>query len=357
MNQRALSSRNHPLTMLVAIARQWAASYLGLALLAALAAGLLIGWAVFGGIIAPVVYVDAKPSRLSAQYQEVLLSYAADSYVCFSPPIEEVAKRLGEGWTKAQVISRIDQMIQARRPGADRLSVLKDSLIAYPSEVGPIAVPRSTDGSLGLIAGALMVIVVFGVLVVRRIRLDRVPPATDGAAPASHGLSAPPPVAANPPPVKREAEDKPAWPGEGREPLAQYETSYALGHDRYDESFNIETRSGDFLGECGVGIAEVVGSGAPDKVAALEVWLFDKNDIRTLTKVLMGEQCYHNEGLRAKLAPKGDAVLAKKDDVFTLQTQTLRVKVRIDNLVYGPAGGAAYFQQVDIKLAAWNMGP
>ena len=34
--------------------------------------------------------------------------------------------------------------------------------------------------------------------------------------------------------------------------------------------------------------------GEPKKVAALEIWLFDKNDIKTATKVLMSEHAYND---------------------------------------------------------------
>ena len=80
------------------------------------------------------------------QYQEVMISYAADSYVIGYTPIEEVARRLGEGWTKQQVINRIDEMIRAGRPGADRLNALKGALINYPGEVGPLA-PREPENA------------------------------------------------------------------------------------------------------------------------------------------------------------------------------------------------------------------
>ncbi|HZY41013.1 MAG TPA: hypothetical protein VFF59_03345, partial [Anaerolineae bacterium] len=228
MNQRTPSSRNHQLKMFASMARQLAASYLGPVLLGTLVVGLLIGWFLFGWVIAPVVYTDAMPSRLSPQYQEVLLSYAADSYVSFYPPIEEVAKRLGEGWTKAQVISRIDQMLAAGRPGADRLSALKSGLLSFQGEVGPVPAPREIEpadnNSIGLIALVLVAIVAFGVLVVSRIRSEPVRPAAD-AVPATHGPSTPPPAADDTqpfsPPVGREAGgarpvDKPAWIGEGQ---------------------------------------------------------------------------------------------------------------------------------------------
>ena len=68
-------------------------------------------------------------------------------------------------------------------------------------------------------------------------------------------------------------------------------TTYVLGDDLYDESFSIDTASGDFLGEYGVGVSETIGVGEPKKVTALEIWLFDKNDIKTATKVLMSSAC------------------------------------------------------------------
>jgi hypothetical protein len=148
--------------------------------------------------------------------------------------------------------------------------------------------------------------------------------------------------------------EKSDWTGEERPPLSQYKTVYAIGDDRYDMSFSIENESGDFLGECGVGVSETIGSGSPNKVTALEVWLFDKNDIRTLTKVLMSEQCYNDAALRAKLAPKGEAVLVHAGDIVPLLTQTLKINARIDDVVYGDSS-KSYFQQMTIQIGAWSL--
>jgi hypothetical protein len=144
------------------------------------------------------------------------------------------------------------------------------------------------------------------------------------------------------------------WSGEERPPLSQYKTVYAIGDDRYDMSFSIENEAGDFLGECGVGISETLGSESPSRVTALEVWLFDKNDIRTLTKVLMSEQCYNDAALRAKLAPKGEAILVHPGDVVPLVTQTLKINARIDDVVYGDSS-KGYFQQMTIQIGAWSL--
>src|SRR5690606_12368408 len=42
-------------------------------------------------------------------------------------------------------------------------------------------------------------------------------------------------------------------------PITQTMTTYVLGDDLYDESFSIDTQAGEFLGEYGVGVAEIIG--------------------------------------------------------------------------------------------------
>jgi hypothetical protein len=109
-------------------------------------------------------------------------------------------------------------------------------------------------------------------------------------------------------------------------------TTYRAGESAYDESFPIETESGEYLGECGVGISEMLG--APERVTAFEVWLFDKSDIRTVTKVLLSEHAYSDETLRAKLAAKGEIMLAKIGVPFALDTTNMRVQARVTELAY-----------------------
>jgi hypothetical protein len=111
---------------------------------------------------------------------------------------------------------------------------------------------------------------------------------------------------------------------------------------------------GEFLGECGVGISEMIGVSDPARVTAFEVWLFDKSDIRTVTKVLMSEHAYHDETLRARLATKGEAVLAEPGSPFVLETTGLQVKGKVTEIVYGndemPDG--SYFSKLVVELVA-----
>jgi hypothetical protein len=374
MPQQTPSDRSPELRQFGSVARQVVTSHLVLVLAVTLVVGLLIGWFLFGWVIAPVEYTATKPASLSEQYQKVLISYAADSYFSHYTPIEDIAKRLGEGWTKKQVISQIDQMISENRPGIDRLNFLKSGLQNYPHEIGPLAVPGETPApsaidptlliaAVVVLAGAALV----GWLVVSRLRSVQ-SPAAEGTVDVSGLPSAAPRADETQPmpsvgraPGGARPVDAPVVIGESRKPLVQYTTTYLAGDDRYDMSFSIETAAGDFLGECGVGIGEVVGSGVPDKVTALEVWLFDKNDIRTLTKILMSDFCFGDSTLKAKLLPKGEAAQIKKGDAIELKTQSLRVTARIIDLVYGEASAKdniaanSYFQKVEIELAAWNM--
>jgi hypothetical protein len=144
-----------------------------------------------------------------------------------------------------------------------------------------------------------------------------------------------------------------AW--EGQPPNAQFVTTYVLGDDHYDPSFSIELESGEFMGECGVGISETLGTGEPDRVTALEAWLFDKNDIRTVTKVLMSNYAFNDEALRTKLAPKGEPVLVKEGKDVILETKMLRLRVHVVEILYGEADlpSDSFFERLTVELAAW----
>ncbi|MEK7807916.1 MAG: hypothetical protein AAB571_02500 [Chloroflexota bacterium] len=142
----------------------------------------------------------------------------------------------------------------------------------------------------------------------------------------------------------------------GAEPVSTFKTTYMLGDDLFDESFSIDDQQGNFLGECGVVIGETVGVGDPKKVTAFEVWLFDKSDIRTVTKVLMSDHAFRDDGSKNKLAAKGDPVLAKSGEMLEMETAALKVQARVVDMQYG--SGAlppnSFFQQITLEISAWK---
>ncbi len=135
-------------------------------------------------------------------------------------------------------------------------------------------------------------------------------------------------------------------------PLGSYATSYTFGDDFFDPSFSIEKGS-DFLGECGIGISETVGAGSPKKVTALEAWLFDKSDIRTVTTVLASDYAFDDEALSAKLAAKGDIKRIKPGMEFELETTALKVFVRVKDVEYADEPDYppnSIFKKVSVEL-------
>jgi hypothetical protein len=74
-----------------------------------------------------------------------------------------------------------------------------------------------------------------------------------------------------------------------------------------------------------------------------------------VTKVLMSEYAYGDEALRAKLAPKGEPVLAEEGQEVVLETKTLRVRARIVEAKYGIGNlpPNSFFDRLTIDLISW----
>ena len=324
------------------------------ALAVAFVLGLIIGLPILGWFVFPVEWVDASPSDLTGGFQQEYVQLVADSYA-LNQNVDLARQRisyLGDGADKALQTALLSSQ------GADKLRI--DNMaaaIGSPAAGGqlpggqPEAAPSLLSRVLGLIpyvCGVAVVVALLGggafFLLSRQGRQggQRQPTARPRPeAAAGEAVTVVPPTRAA---------------GGAEPPIAQFMTTYVAGDDLYDDSFSVDSPSGDFLGECGVGISETIGVGDPKKVAALEVWLFDKNDIRTVTKVLMSEHTYNDDAARSKLSAKGEPALAKAGDTLALETATLRVTARVVDLAYGggPLPPNSYFDRITIELAAWQ---
>ena len=144
--------------------------------------------------------------------------------------------------------------------------------------------------------------------------------------------------------------------GQSQEPpIAQFMSTYIAGDDLYDDSFSIDSPTGEFLGECGVGISETIGVGDPKKVTAFEVWLFDKNDIQTVTKVLMSGHAYNDPAILQRLASKGEPILIEPGERVLLETATLQLEARVVDMNYGQGAlpSESFFDRLTLELAIW----
>lgn len=138
-------------------------------------------------------------------------------------------------------------------------------------------------------------------------------------------------------------------------PLTQFMASYKIGDDLFDDSFSIDSPTGEFLGECGVGISETIGVGEPKRVTAFEVWLFDKTDIQTVTKVLMSTHAYEDDTIRQRLTAKGEPILVEPGIETVLETESLTMVARVESLGYGDGAlpEQSFFDRFILELSVW----
>ncbi len=300
--------------------------------------GFLVGLVIFGWAIWPVGWKNAAPVDLHPDYRQIYLETVARTWAT-NPSID--ARRLlgGDSWSDEKLASDLNTAYN-NAPNAETQAQIEGLAQTLNVPLGAEEEKGGGGGLGSLLAVAFIVLIAasVGFLLLRRMQGRSTEPTLVGGDPG------------------KVAAARTQW-SEAEAPLAQFVTSYAIGDDYYDQSYSIETPSGEFLGECGVGISESIGVGDPKKVTALEVWLFDKNDIRTVTKVLMTEHCYNDETLRAKLAPKGEAVLAQEGAVIELGTASLSIQAKVIELEYGEGNLPAnsFIKRLTIELAAWQL--
>lgn len=306
--------------------------------------GLLYAWQ-----INPVQWVDQPPDWLAPQYKANIINTTAVAYSQTNNPA--VVTTAFAGWSNPQ--ADICQVAAANTDPAlnniynEMAKVVSGgqdcSGIAVTDGQGqPTTIPPEEGGgaNTGVVLLLILILVALAIAIVFVLRkrsgvMDDDEPSTYYDMPESTPVS---------------DEDG------GAIPLARFPSNYTYGRDNFDDSHSIENANSDFLGECGVGISESIGTDSPKNVTAFEVWLFDKNDIRTVTKVIMSDHAYFDDALKAKLAPKGEPVLARENEVIVLETAALIINAEIKEMKYGESGTLppqSFFESFTIELSAW----
>lgn len=295
--------------------------------------------------IDPPVFVNVPLAKTDELLQEDYLRATIDSYRVNRDPEMAIWRYNNLEGNGATMLDRIKANPDTIDP---RVLNAFDKVLA--DHAGDIPTPTNTDGGGlnpivvgGIIIGSLLVLGLVGFAAFWLFRTNRRSPEdmTPAQIAAEHSRSV----------EKTDYSTVSSTP-----PVAQYITTYVIGDDLFDDSFSIDAPSGEFLGECGVGISETVGSGDPKKVTAFEVWMFDKNDIQTITKVLMSSNAFSDMAIRAKLEPKGELAMIEPRKQILLETQTLQMIATISDMQYGqgalPAG--SYFERLTMELAIWQ---
>lgn len=349
--------------------------------------GLLIGW-----VLLPVQWTDTNAETMRADLREDYLRMVITNYnLTFDQAkarqlYQELGKNAGATLTDVQ---SNPQFLNADQINRFITAVQAEPAPALAPDENPEGAPNLTETGktnsplqLGLILLGLLVIGAAGVYIfylrprvkpagaaaqpARPFAVPQAVPRASSATAQTQGVStngkayaaAAAPQSAAPAyeaPVYTRPNGKITQSPE--KPVAQFMTTYMFGDDLYDESFTFDAPNGEFLGECGVSVSDIIGVGEPKKVSAFEVWLFDKNDIQTVTKVMMSEHVFYDLVLRQRLEIKGEPILAEAGKLFDLRTASLRMEARIVELSYGdlPLPPQSYFQRATIELAVYRI--
>jgi hypothetical protein len=299
----------------------------------------VLGWGLW-----PVQWTNATPSSLRPDLQDDYLRMTIDSFV--NNPVNSIA------------IQRFQAL------GTDGPAVLERIQAAYPDQNGiknfsqvvlaPISAATTTPGTgqtpakssaltrILIIVIAVILFAILGFAVFKYlIPLFR------------HTTSDSPANRARDITNQSEMTDYSALGDE--QPIAQFMTTYVLGDDLFDDSFSVDSPSGEFLGECGIGISETIGVGEPKKVTAFEVWLFDKNDIQTVTKVLMSTHAFNDAPTFQRLQAKGEPFLVERGKQIVLETAALQLVATASDMAYGQGAlpEDSYFERLTLEIAVW----
>jgi hypothetical protein len=328
------------------------AVWIAISLLIGLLVGLYVGWDLW-----PTNYVNAVPSNLQSGMQLDYLHMIIDSYSVNGDALQAISRFewLGNGRMDLLNLLRNDPQMDPNR--LQRFEALIASFYGAGTEAPPNVTPVAESVNMQDVLSVLSVLGILiggsiAVILVINIRRNRgtTPLTAQETYPSEESPSLE---------SEEEIEDRSAPEEEiadtGAEPLERFVTTYALGDNLYEDSFTINSPSGEFLGECGVGISEPIGVGEPRKITAFEVWLFDRKPSRTSTSVLMSQYAFQKEDLRANLSPRGNPVLAEQGADFWMETPGLQLRVVVRELQYGkgPLPQRSYFERLTLQLEVW----
>lgn len=357
--------------------------------------GLLIGLVVLGWVVFPVRWTQALPADLRAEYRDDYLRLVAESYA-LTGDLDAAVRRLAF-WSPADMVTLLGRLSLEAEAQDDMTTALRlrrlaedayaartrraQATVSPPTaaEQAPATLPASTLTLLLLVLAGL---VILGLLLLMARALgvwpQRAPAAVSApVVPESEEIEAvwseeEPPL---PPVPEFEAEEEEATRGvadeaeleeeamrppweeappaatpTGREeasPLPSPTAAPAFtpptvrvlrfeGDPAYNETHSI-TENQVYLGEYGMGVGQTHPQD-PTRVYSLEVWLFDKGDINTVTAILLHPDIYADEELRQEAAGPHEAVPLQPNAPIRLRTRRLRLDGRVRRVEFGPAG-------------------
>lgn len=326
--------------------------------------GVLVGWMLLGWWLFPVEWRNAGPRDLARGFQVDYLAMVADSYGQSGDL--DLARRRLEGFTPEQIREMADYLEEQEfTTQAALLRHLAQVVGEQPvpttaAPVAPTTEPGQAEGQtpaaattwgqrLRFIGGVVLlaVLLIIGI-VVGAAWLSRTRPSL--ARPTS--MAGP------------RTEAAPSWVF--GEVILGYSApaGFVAENASYKESFQIKDQFQEVVGECGLKVAEGVDVIQGNQVPALEVWLYDKEDGRTVSTILLSEHAFRDaERFAQPAVTAGRVEQAEAQRVLHLETANLRLEAEILAVSYVEAVGGvppnAYFAGLDVQMTptAKEQGP
>lgn len=328
----------------------WLRKTLSIPVLVAFILGLVIGLVVLGWNVWPVKWTDADPYDLRASQKDAYLQLVAESYALTGNANfarERLLALKKPEQTDADLSALIEAAAQTRSQAgkaedAIRLQRLVTALGLPPSGTTtqpavqptsqptaqptpqPTSQPATSGGKalLRVLGTAFFLILLAGGVMVLFTQLQK-------REPRRKRSTVPEPEA-----PQADEEEPPVETASSEEgSVTQFTSEFKSGDEAYDVSYGIEDAGGEFLGECGVSALDRT-IGEPGRFAAFDIWLFDKLEARTETRLLLSEGAANDPVLRVRLPDRGEPVQADLDRVITLETENLRLIATITGLEY-----------------------
>jgi hypothetical protein len=314
--------------------------------------GLFVGLVILGWGLWPVQWTNADPSSLRPDLQADYLRMTIDSYVRNGGGIITQAENEALARQRYQELGEVGPaLLDTIKTGYPDKNAIDNFALLMKSPTPTMTVtpvtgqtPAKTGGftTFLVIGGTLILFVILGFAVYKYL----IPyfRHTKHESPANRARD-----------ITNQAEMTDYSTSATEQPIAQFMTTYVLGDDLFDDSFSIDSPAGEFLGECGIGISETVGVGEPKKVTAFEVWLFDKNDIQTVTKVLMSAHAFNDVATFQRLQAKGEPFMVERGKQVVLETAAIQLVATATDMEYGQGALPAdsYFERLTLEIAVW----
>ncbi len=340
-----------------------------LTVVGAFAAGLLIGWWVLGWWLWPVQWTNALPMDLLPAYRDtyvVGVAYALQ----VTGDVEQARRSMEALGTGAEQRQALDSAMASYPACIEPLSVLGQALQVPPPPRRPVAASEGGSWLRSLLLSAALVVAIgLAIFALQRsgrlpqrwpnwrpaLRLPAVARAASASAPAEQPTTAPPSSLRDRLSfsITRDQEDAVHVGGAtANRTLGSFTFVYRRGMTEYNESYNLMTPDGKgYAGHCGMGIAEAIDAN-DTQIAALEVWLFDKSDIRTHTLVLESQRASEHIAEDERLAGCGEHIVAEPGRTFTIESKSLILHGRVVEVTYveDEAMPETIFQEVKVDV-------